>query len=113
MDNLSQQNGSIEEEPGDGENITVAGSDKFTWDRKAALLLLDEYHQKKKTRWKKIAQTMVQAGYQVDGDMLDRKIRNTLTFNKIKDNNQKKRTGRGAIHWKYYDKMCYILTADS
>lgn len=117
----------IEEEAGEGENIGIStntGEDgKFVWDHKATLLFLDEYGKliddfrnpmkKKKILWEKISAAMAAKGYQTDSGLLDRKMRNMKsTFNKIRDNNKKKRTGRARIHWEYYDKFCAIFAED-
>ncbi|KAJ8975961.1 hypothetical protein NQ317_011929 [Molorchus minor] len=63
----------------------------------------DEYHKivdqfrnptvKKKPLWDKIANNMFHYGYDVKGDIMDKKFRNMKnTFNKIKDNKKTKRT---------------------
>ncbi|KAJ8979107.1 hypothetical protein NQ317_014119 [Molorchus minor] len=89
----------------DSLNIGNTEQDGFVWDHKANMLLLDEYHKivdqfrnptvKKKPLWDKIANNMFQYGYDVKGDIIDKKFRNMKnTFNKIKDNKKTKRTGR-------------------
>ncbi|KAJ8973473.1 hypothetical protein NQ317_013467, partial [Molorchus minor] len=107
----------------DSLNIGNTEQDGFVWDHKANMLLLDEYHKivdqfrnptvKKKPLWDKIANNMFQYGYDVKGDIIDKKFRNMKnTFNKIKDNKKTKRTGRGVIQWPYYTKFDSIFVDD-
>ncbi|KAJ8974686.1 hypothetical protein NQ317_019842 [Molorchus minor] len=107
----------------DSLNIGNTEQDGFVWDHKANMLLLDEYHKivdqfrnptvKKKPLWDKIANNMFQYGYDVKGDIIDKKFRNMKnTFNKIKDNKKTKRTGRGVIQWPYYTKFDSIFVND-
>ena len=61
---------------------------------------------KKAKIWKKIADTMkaLCPGLQLTGPECDRKWRNLIqTFRKLSD--KKKKTGRGAVHWKFYDAL--------
>lgn len=47
---------------------------------------------------------MTEKGYNVSEDVLDRKMRNMKkSYRTIKDNNKKSSTGRGRVHWEYYD----------
>ncbi|KAK4882307.1 hypothetical protein RN001_005626 [Aquatica leii] len=95
----------------------------FNWTHNPTLLLLDEYHKratrfrnpkiKKKTLWEEISQVMINHGNSVDRVMLDRKMRNMKsTFNKIKDNNKKTRTGRGRVSYEYFEKLNEIFAED-
>ncbi|XP_018405525.1 PREDICTED: uncharacterized protein LOC108781907 [Cyphomyrmex costatus] len=57
---------------------------------------------------------MSNKGYNVDEDTLDRKMRNMKkTYRTIKDNNKKSSTGRGRIHWEYYDTFEEIFRNDA
>lgn len=50
---------------------------------------------RKKTLWTEMSQGMNLAGYNVDEDILDRKLRNMKkTYKTIKDNNSKNSTGQ-------------------
>ncbi|KAF2901198.1 hypothetical protein ILUMI_04989 [Ignelater luminosus] len=75
-----------EEELGDGEDINDVLKDKED-NIKCGF---------KKKLWEKIASVMEENGYFVNSAILDQKMRNMkCTFTRIKDNNKKKRTGRG------------------
>lgn len=87
------------------------------------MLLLDEYQKryekfrnpkiKKKKLWMEIVNVINTFGYNVDADIVDRKIRNMkATFRKIKENNSKSKTGRGTISWEYYGKFKEIFSGD-
>ncbi|XP_017468850.1 PREDICTED: uncharacterized protein LOC108360900 [Rhagoletis zephyria] len=68
---------------------------------------------KKKTLWSEMARVMNLAGYNVDEDILDRKIRNMKkTYKSIKDNNSKNSTGRGRVTWEYFDAFEEIFASD-
>jgi len=61
---------------------------------------------KKAKIWKKIADTMKTQcpDFQLTGSECDRKWRNLIqTFRKLSD--KKKKTGRGAVQWKFYEAM--------
>ncbi|KAF2890801.1 hypothetical protein ILUMI_15372 [Ignelater luminosus] len=87
------------------------------------MLFLDAYEKlieqfrnpkiKKKKLWKKIASVMEETGCIVDSAILDKKMRNMkCTFTRIKDNNKKKRTGRGAVSWEYFSRFEDIFASD-
>jgi len=59
---------------------------------------------RKKTLWNQICILMSKQGYNVNEDILDRKMRNMKkSYRTIKDNNKKSSTGRGRVHWEYFD----------
>jgi len=57
---------------------------------------------------------MSEQGYNVDEDALDRKMCNMKkSYRTIKDNNKKSSTGRGRVHWEYYDIFEEIFRNDA
>ncbi|KYN19765.1 hypothetical protein ALC57_07918, partial [Trachymyrmex cornetzi] len=69
---------------------------------------------RKKSLWTQICNVMSNKGYNVDEDTVDRKMRNLKkTYRTIKDNNKKSSTGRGRIHWDYYDTFEEIFRNDA
>lgn len=57
---------------------------------------------------------MLEQGYNVNEDILDRKMRNMKkSYRTIKDNNKKSSTGRGRVHWEYYDTFEDIFRNDA
>lgn len=96
----------------------------FSWTHKATLLFLEEYKKrhakfrdpkhKKKLLWGEIAKEMELRGHDVNGDILDRKLRNMKhTYKNIIDNNNKKRsTGKGTIDWEYFNIFNDIFCED-
>ncbi|CAL1678838.1 unnamed protein product [Lasius platythorax] len=86
----------------------------FTWTKQATKLFLQAYFEKKeqfrdpkirkKSLWTEICNIMSEQGYNVNEDAVDRKMRNMKkSYRTIKDNNKKSSTGRGRVHWEYFD----------
>lgn len=69
---------------------------------------------KKKLLWDEIANIMKQNGYELGSDAVDKKMRNMKnTFRIILDNNNKKKsTGRGRMHWPYFNIFKDIFKED-
>lgn len=96
----------------------------FSWTHKSTLLFLEEYRKrhakfrdpkcKKKLLWSEIAKQMKLKGYDVNGEVLDRKMRNMKhTYKTILDNNNKKKsTGKGRIDWEYFTLFNNIFLED-
>ncbi|XP_044748747.1 trihelix transcription factor GTL1-like isoform X2 [Coccinella septempunctata] len=93
----------------------------FSWDKQTTQLLVERYMHlkdafrdpkiKKKKLWDEIKQTFTSKGHNVTEEILDRKWRNMKkTYTGIKDNIRK--TGRGRIHWEYYNQFDEIYRDD-
>uniref|UniRef100_A0A6P7GGR2 Uncharacterized protein LOC114342360 isoform X2 n=1 Tax=Diabrotica virgifera virgifera TaxID=50390 RepID=A0A6P7GGR2_DIAVI len=68
---------------------------------------------KKKQIWQGIKQEFITKGYNTDLNQIERKFRNMKQTHKtIKDNKDKKRTGRGQVSWEYFDIMEDIFGED-
>ncbi|XP_011859381.1 PREDICTED: uncharacterized protein LOC105556880 [Vollenhovia emeryi] len=96
----------------------------FTWTKQATKLFLEAYFEKKeqfrdpkirkKSLWIQMCNTMLEQGYNVNEDILDRKMRNMKkTYRTIKDNNKKSSTGRGRVTWDYFDTFEDIFRNDA
>ncbi|XP_031334463.1 uncharacterized protein LOC116164417 [Photinus pyralis] len=61
--------------------------------------------------WQRIANSMTEAGYPVTWEQCDNKFKNLKkSYKKVIDNNNK--TGRGRIHFKYFDLLDHVLSAN-
>lgn len=80
----------------------------FAWTNKTTKLLLQKYYErkdnfrnpkiKKKLLWMEIVKEFKTIGYNVNEDLLDRKMRNLKqSYKSIKNNNKKTSTGRGRL----------------
>lgn len=68
---------------------------------------------KKKTLWIQIVDQFKLKNYNVNEEILDRKMRNLKqSYKSIKDNNKKTTTGRGRINWEWFDIMEDIFRED-
>lgn len=68
---------------------------------------------KKKTLWTQIVDQFKLKNYNVNEEILDRKMRNLKqSYKSIKDNNKKTTTGRGRINWEWFDIMEDIFRED-
>lgn len=97
--------------------------ENFAWTNKTTKLLLQKYYErkdnfrnpkiKKKLLWMEIIKEFKTIGYNVNEDLLDRKMRNLKqSYKSIKNNNKKTSTGRGRLTWEWYDTMEDIFKED-
>lgn len=91
--------------------------------RNKTQFLLEKYYErkdmfrdpkiKKKTLWTQIVDQFKLKNYNVNEEILDRKMRNLKqSYKSIKDNNKKTTTGRGRINWEWFDIMEDIFRDD-
>ncbi|XP_067633383.1 uncharacterized protein [Eurosta solidaginis] len=103
------------------EGIMNKAPGTFKWDPKPTKLYIQLYmerHEKfrdprtrKKDLWTEIRQHMSQAGYEVDEDTLDRKMRNMKkTYRTIKTNMN--RTGTKAVRWEHFEFFDHMFGND-
>lgn len=68
---------------------------------------------RKKILWTQIVDQFKLKNYNVNEEILDRKMRNLKqSYKSIKDNNKKTTTGRGRINWEWFDIMEDIFRED-
>lgn len=91
--------------------------------RNKTQFLLEKYYErkdmfrdpkiKKKTLWTQIIDQFKLKNYNVNEEILERKMRNLKqSYKSIKDNNKKTITGRGRINWEWFDIMEDIFRED-
>lgn len=106
------------------ENMHLFCLETFSWTVSTTKLLLAEFRKlkedfrnpkmKKKNLWGKILESFDKKGYRVTIDVLDSKFRNMKkTYKNIKDNNNRKNTGRGRMCWEYFNDFEEIFANDA